>query len=129
MPTNKEESRGYVSNNGVLKDSKTGRWIKGTKSPNPTGRPIKKRDVLDKLMKTFYGPDCEALLLDVVEIAQYNQLESKDRVPRFTSQQITRAREFLFEQFYGKPMQETKTELTTPDDIKIQVEYIDNDAE
>ena len=126
MPDNTEKNTEDV---GVLQDPVTGQWLKGTPSPNPGGRPKKKRDMLDKLMKVFYGPDCEALFLDMVSISQYNQLKSKDRVPRFTSQQVARAREFLFEQFYGKPLQDIKAEIETkvlnvsinlPEDLKME---------
>ena len=124
MLGNKEETSNSISNVGILKDPKTGQWLKGTASPNPSGRPVKKRDMLDKLMKIFYGPDCEALFLDMVSIAQYSQLKSKDRVPRFTSQQVARAREFLFEQFYGKPLQDIKAEIETKV-LKISIDMPD----
>ena len=126
MPENTHDSTSVMVN-GVLIDPVTKQWQKGTPSPNPGGRPLKKRDMLDKLMKTFYGPECEALFLDMVEIAQYDRKVSKDRWPKYTSQQVSDARKFLFQHFFGMPIQENKTEITTPESHKIEVEFVDSD--
>lgn len=116
----------------ILRD-KLGRVLPGSAPLNPLGRPIKKRDVLDKLMKNFYGPDCEALLLDVIEIAQYDSKVDFDNTKpsekrffkqKFTNIQIVDARKFLFEHFYGKPITENITELTTPPDTNINIAFV-----
>jgi hypothetical protein len=92
-----------------------------------------KRDILDKIMKKFYGPDCEQLLLNMIEIAEYdpkvdfNNTKPSERrffKPKFTNIQIADARKFLFEHFYGKPVTENHTEITTQEDTSIQVNFI-----
>lgn len=116
----------------ILRDAK-GRVLPGSASLPGAGRPKRKRDILDKLMKQFYGPNCEELLLDVVAIAQYdadidfkNQPPERKRYfkPKFSNIQITDARKFLFEHFYGKPIAENKTEITTPEDREIRITFV-----
>lgn len=120
----------------IIRDEK-GRVMPGSGPLPGAGRPKKKRDVLDKLMRRFYGPDCEALLLDVVAIAQYdadedfkNTLPSKKRYfkPKFTNIQVVDARKFLFEHFYGKPVAESITEITT-NITKVKIDLPDNISE
>lgn len=106
---------------GVIVDAKTKRWLPGS-SGNPTGRPVKKRDAMDKMMQTFWGPDCIHLLESMIEIASYeHNVKIDGKLPKWTSQQVIDARKFLYEQFYGKSMQETKTEISTPEDRAIKV--------
>jgi hypothetical protein len=116
----------------ILRDAK-GRVLPGSAPLPGSGRPVKKRDVLDKLMKNFYGPDCEQLLLNMIEIAEYdpkvdfNNTKPSERrffKPKFTNIQIMDARKFLFEHFYGRPIAETHTEITTQEDTSIQVNFI-----
>ena len=116
----------------ILRD-KLGRVLPGTAPMNPTGRPLKKRDILDKIMKNFYGPDCEQLLLNMIDIAEYDvKVDFKNTSPvekrffkaKFSSTQIMESRKFLFEHFYGKAVAETHTEITTPENTKIKVRFI-----
>ena len=117
----------------ILRDPKTGRVLPGTAPLNPAGRPPKKRDILDKIMKRFYGPDCEQLLLNMIEIAEYDsKVDYNNTKPserrffkhKFSSIQIADARKFLFEHFYGRPIAETHTEISTPQDTEVKVSFI-----
>lgn len=119
----------------ILRDPTNGRVLPGTAPLNPSGRPVKKRDILDKKIKQFYGPECEQLLLDIIEISQYDsKIDFNNTKPnerrffksKFTNQQIVDARKFLFEQFWGKPVAEVHNEITTPEDTNIKVTFIKN---
>lgn len=117
----------------ILRDKK-GRLMPGTGPLPGAGRPVKKRDRLDKLIEQFYGPDCEQILMDMVEIARYDPVEdrkvnwpktlSKYFRPKFTNTQVTEARKFLFEHYFGKPIQENHTEISAPDDTEIQIKFV-----
>jgi hypothetical protein len=120
----------------ILRDPKTGQLLPGSGALNPAGRPLKKRDILDKIMKRFYGPNCEQLLLNMIDIAEYDpkvdfkntpSAEKRFFKPRFTNMQIADARKFLFEHFYGKPIAESKTEITTPESQSIEINFIKGD--
>ena len=105
----------------ILRDPTTGRILPGSAALNPAGRPVKKRDRLDKLIEQFYGPDCEQILLDMIEICRYDPVEDRKTNwkgnlykyfrPKFTNQQVLDARKFIFEQFYGKPVAEVHAEV------------------
>lgn len=123
----------------ILRDPETGRILPGSAPLNPGGRPAKKRDRLDKLIEQFYGEDCEQILMDMVEVARYDPIEDRNInwagkayrffKPRFTNQQVVDARKFLFEHYYGRPIQESHTEISTPEDTNINIEFVKSKKE
>ena len=114
------------------KQNPDGTWKKGV-SGNPAGRPLKKRDKLDKLIEQFYGPECEQIVVNMMEVAQYdpdvdfnNTEPSRKRFwkPKYTNQQVVDCRKFLFEHYYGRPFQESHTEISTPEDTNIHIKFV-----
>lgn len=115
-----------------------GRLIKGHPGLPGAGRPTKKREILDGLIERFYGPDCQQILLDMIEIAQYDAATDRKNnwmgpmykffKPKFTNQQVFDARKFLFEHYYGRPVQETKSEISTIESAKIKINFVGNDG-
>ena len=118
----------------IIRD-KLGRVLPGSGPLPGAGRPLKKRDKLDKLIERFYGKDAEMILMDMVEISRYDPVEDrkinwagkfyKFFKPKFTNEQVLRARQFLFTHYFGSPVQETHTEISTPEDATINIKFVD----
>ena len=126
VPDNKPHS-------GILRDPETKRWVTGTASPNPAGRPRKKRDILDKIIQKFYGPDCEQLVQTMLEISHYDADADFDNTPaskkrhwkaKYTNEQIFKARSFIFEHYFGKPSTENYQEISLPESTEISIKFI-----
>lgn len=121
MGGNTEESGVSINNQKVLR-APDGKFLKGTKSPNPSGRP--KDTGFKARLNELVGSDSRELALKLVEIAFYNQLENKDRFPRFKPADQLRALELILKYKEVAAPTKNETEITTPESTNIQVKFI-----
>jgi len=127
MPGNTEETGVIINNEGIKRD-KYGRFLKGTKSVNPSGRP--KDSGFKQRLNELVGHDSRELALLLSEIAFYDQKAAKDRFPKYKPADRLRALELILKYKEQMPAQkidaqvEMKTvnvHLNMPDDDTLDI--------
>jgi len=116
-----------------------GTFKKGNQA-NPTGRP--KRDKMITLLKELFGEDGKELIYLLISQMYGVELDPNkidkrliDALPKISKKRgmehtkvdkalMSSNAKFLWEQLFGKAMVETKTELSTPYDTDIRVEFV-----
>ncbi len=83
-----------VNNQDVLRDDK-GRFLKGTKCANPSGRP--KDTGFKQRLNELVGSDSRELALLLTEIAFYDQSTTRDKWPKYKTADKIKALETLLE--------------------------------
>jgi sulfate adenylyltransferase subunit 1 (EFTu-like GTPase family) len=97
---NKQLPEGWKFNKGVLRNEK-GSIIKGSTSPTKvckTSR-TKRLQIIDDFMHRKFGDGAEKLLQQICDLAMYDKEEVKKL---FTPAQCIKARETLFQYYFGK---------------------------
>lgn len=106
----------------VLTDSRK-RWLPGTASPNPHGRPP--LTPVQRYLRKAAGEVTEDLFNILIELAVYDQTDKKDRWEKVKPADRLRALELLLAYAHGKPTQHVEAQIETKS-INVQVKMPDD---
>ncbi len=127
-PGNTVENGVNVNNQEVLR-TPDGRFVKGTISANPSGRP--KDTGFKQRLNELVGGDSREIALKLAEIACYDQKNSKDRVPKYKTCDILRATELILKYKELVPVVRSETTIVTPENTKwkLEITHVDKEDE
>lgn len=105
---NAEKTGVLVNNQEIIRD-KFGRFVKGTPSLNPGGRP--KGSGFKQRLNELLGKDSREIALLLSEIAFYDQKANRDKWPKWKAADKLRALELILKYKEKLPVQEIKAEV------------------
>ena len=110
MPKNTDKSGNKTDEHGIVTD-KYGKWVKGTKSPNPRGR--NKLTGIQKYLRQAAGEVTEDLFNILIEISTYDQIMKNDKWEKVKTSEKIKAIELLLAYAHGRPTQHVEAQVET----------------
>ena len=107
MPQEQDKTGVVVNNQEIIRDEKSGKFLKGTPSPNPGGRP--KGSGFQARLNELVGDDSRELALQLTEIAFYEQ--GKDRWPKYKAADKMKALELILKYKEQMPAQKIEAQV------------------